>query len=198
VRRTPGTPQGPFLFHAGWVDPCLHGGGGAGVRHAGVRHVMRLLVWLGAAILFLFAGLAWYLAPLKPNVLALQLAFTPREFAAIIHAWSPEQLARYRAHLPVDGLLLVCYGMWGYLFAARCPWLAGPGSGNRVVARWSLPIAAALDAVEDALHWWLTEVPRFDLPLPYWISAFSASMKWIMVLAFLVAILYALSRVPED
>lgn len=36
-------------------------------------------VWLsGLSALALMAGIAWYLAPLQPNILALQLAFCKR------------------------------------------------------------------------------------------------------------------------
>lgn len=66
-----------------------------------------LKVWLsGASALALFAGIACYLVPLQPNILALQLAFSPRALAAVIHAWSAEDLLRYRAHLPYACLLL--------------------------------------------------------------------------------------------
>jgi len=159
---------------------------------------MRLLVGLGVTVLGLCAGLGWYLAPLEPNILALQFAYTPRAFAAVIHVWPAEHLARYRAHLPVDGLLLLAYGTWGYLFASRNVLWKHLGGVSRWVGIWALPLAAACDAVEDGLHWWLTEVPRFDLPLPYLLAGFSASLKWIMALAFLAAILYAISRAPED
>jgi len=159
---------------------------------------MRLITGLGVATLGLFAGLAWYLAPLEPSILALQLAFTPRAFASVIHIWPAEHLARYRAHLPVDGVLLLAYGTWGYLFASRSALWANLGGAPKWLGLWTLPLAAAFDAVEDGLHWWLTEAPRFDLPLPYLIAGFSASLKWIMALAFLAAILYAVSRAPED
>ncbi|MCM2290352.1 MAG: hypothetical protein NDI67_15110 [Sulfuritalea sp.] len=151
-----------------------------------------LTVWLsGISALVLFAGIAWYLAPLQPGVLALQLAFSPRVFAEVIHAWSADDLARYRAHLPFDFLLLACYGCFGYLliartrlFAARPVW--------RSCAMWLLPLAAACDATENAFHWWLTEVPRFGIAWAYGVSAAFAAGKWLLLLAYGLAVLYAL------
>jgi hypothetical protein len=37
----------------------------------------------------------------------------------------------------------------------------------RWAATWVLPAAALCDAVENGLHWWLTEAPRFGVPLAY-------------------------------
>jgi hypothetical protein len=67
---------------------------------------MRAPRLLGAAVFLLFAALAAWLAPLEPGVLQLQFAFTPRAFGTVIHLWSGEDLARYRAHFPWDFLLL--------------------------------------------------------------------------------------------
>ena len=50
-------------------------------------------LWLsGLAALGLFVGLAWYLSPLQPGIVMLQLAFTPGAFGRIVHAWPPEHL----------------------------------------------------------------------------------------------------------
>jgi hypothetical protein len=79
-----------------------------------------IAVWAsGLAAVALFAGLAWYLAPLQPNILALQFAFTPLSFARVVHAWPDEHLQRYLAHLRVDTLLLASYAAFGYLLATR-------------------------------------------------------------------------------
>ena len=156
------------------------------------------LVWLtGIAALVLFAGLAWYLAPLDPGVIALQFAFTPKAFASIVHAWPPEHLLRYRMHLPVDVILLVCYGSFGYLLASRSALFARRSPAARAAAAWALPLAAAFDAAEDALHWWLTEVPRFGATLPYALSAAWSSLKWALLLAYGIAVVYALARTEQ-
>ncbi|MGZ3247774.1 MAG: hypothetical protein ACXU61_11940 [Croceibacterium sp.] len=153
------------------------------------------LVWLtGIASLLLFSGLAWYLAPLEPGVLALQFAFTPRAFAQVVHAWPPEHLLRYRSHLPFDCLLLTCYGSFGYLLASRSRLFAGCTRSTRTAAALALPLAAVFDATENALHWWLTEVPRFGVVLPYVASAVCSTLKWALLVGFAIAVVHALVR----
>jgi len=103
------------------------------------------LPWLSGTIaLTLLGGLAWYLAPLNPGVLALQLAFTPRAFGNIIHLWSAQDLARYRAHLPVDFGLILAYSVFGYSLARRTRVFSGLTRFWSAFARWCLPVAGAL------------------------------------------------------
>jgi hypothetical protein len=150
-------------------------------------------VWLsGASALALFVGIACYLAPLQPNVLALQLAYSPRAFAEIIHAWSVDDLLRYRAHLPYDCLLLICYGWFGWLLVSRTTLFSAQPAAFRIAAMWLLPLAAALDATENAFHWWLTEIPRFGIAWAYAVAAACAAGKWLLLLAFVLVVLYAL------
>ena len=155
---------------------------------------MRLLWLSGMATLALSGGIAWYLAPLSPGVLVLQFAFTPRAFGELIHFWSAEQLLRFRLHLAADCLLLLCYGAFGYLLASRTQLFRGFGTLGRRWAMWALPLAASFDAVENALHWWLTQVPRFGLTWPYLLAAGSASTKWLLLLAYGLSVTLALAR----
>lgn len=157
-----------------------------------------LPLWIsGLAALGLFAGIAWYLAPLEPGILALQFAFAPKAFGEIIHYWSEEQLLRYRTHLAADYVLLLCYGLFGYLFATRTRVFRALPQGLRYLATWALPAAALFDAAENALHLWLTEMPRFGVQLPYLLAATSASLKWLLLLAFCLALLAALARAED-
>ena len=150
-------------------------------------------VWLsGVSTLALATGIAWYLAPLQPNILALQLAFSPRAFATVIHAWSVADLERYRAHLPVDSLLLVSYAAFGYLLAARTALFAAAPRALRICAMWLLPLAAGFDAAENAFHWWLTEVPRFGVAWTYAVAASCAALKWLLAIGFGLVAGYAL------
>jgi hypothetical protein len=152
-------------------------------------------VWLSGLIAAaLFAGLAWYLAPLEPGVVALQLAFTPKAFGEIVHLWSAEGVAHYRRHLPFDSLLLVAYGAFGYLLATRTRMLEGSGRFLRAAAAWALPLAAAADAAENALHWWLTAEPRFGVPAAYALAAGCAAAKWFLIAGFGLMAAYAGAR----
>ncbi len=153
------------------------------------------LVWLtGIAALALFTGLAWTLAPLEPGIISLQFAFTPGSFAAVVDAWPAGHLARYRAHLPVDCLLLACYGSFGYLLAQRSTLLARCSPAVCVAARWALPLAAVFDATENALHWWLIEAPRSAATFPYALSAACSGLKWALLLGYAIAVVHALTR----
>ncbi|NKE64417.1 hypothetical protein RAMLITH_01170 [Ramlibacter sp. RBP-2] len=140
----------------------------------------------------LFAGIALYLAPLEPGVLTLQLAFSPRVFGQVVHLWPAEHLARYRSHFPADFALLACYGAFGWLLATRTALFAGQPA-LRCWAKWALPLAAAFDSTENALHLWLTEVPRFGVPWAYTAAALAASLKWGLLLAFAFAVAFALA-----
>lgn len=165
-----------------------------GRRHCAEPTPVRLVWLVGLVALGLALGIAWYLAPLRPNVLALQFAFTPRAFGEVIHFWSAEQLLRFRAHLPADGALLLSYGLFGYLLASRTK-LFGPLSpGGRRWATWALPLAAAFDAAENALHLWLTEAPRFGVPLSYALAAGCASLKWLAIVGFAATVVVALTK----
>lgn len=146
------------------------------------------------AALALLAGIVWYVAPLKPNIVVLQLAFTPRAFAEVIHAWPPEHLARYRAHLPLDFALLALYAAWGYLVATRSALFGSLPKALRYGGKWLLPLAAGFDAAENAFHWWLTATPRFGVPLPYALSASSAALKWLLWFAFGLLLVYAIEK----
>lgn len=153
------------------------------------------LPWLsGIVALILFGGLAWYLAPLKPGVLALQLAFTPRAFGEIVHVWSAQDLARYRNHLPFDFGLIVAYSVFGYSLASRTRVFSGLTRIWSAFARWCLPVTGAFDAVENVLHAWLTEVPRFGVPMVYAVSASCSLAKWLLLGTFALLLAYAAAR----
>jgi hypothetical protein len=150
------------------------------------------LVWLtGIAALGLFCGIAWYLAPLEPSILALQFAFTPRAFGEVVHFWTGAQLDRFRTHLPADFALLLSYGLFGYLLSTKTQVFIALRRRHRLWAAWALPLAAVFDAAENALHLWLTEVPRFGVHLPYLLAATCASAKWLLLIAFVLAVVFA-------
>lgn len=141
-------------------------------------------VWLsGCAALLLLIGLTLFLAPLQPDVLALQMAFSPRAFGAVVHAWGHSGLARFQQHLPWDFALLMAYGCFGYLLARRSALFRSlPGRGRW--ARWLMPAAALGDALENGLQAWLTAAPRFDVPSLYALAAGAALAKWVLIIGF--------------
>lgn len=153
------------------------------------------LPWLsGTVALLLLGGISWYLSPLKPGILALQLAFTPRAFGDIIHFWSAQDLARYRAHLLIDFGLILAYSVFGYSLSSQTRVFSGLSRFWSAFARWCLPGAGALDVVENVLHWWLTEVPRFGVPMVYAVSASCSLTKWLLLGAFALLVAHASAR----
>lgn len=155
---------------------------------------MRALWAIGLVGLVTFCGIAWYLAPLTPNVVALQFSFTPAKFGFVIHSWSAEHLARYRAHFVADFLLLLCYGAFGYLCATRTRVFATLPAWLQWSSKWALPLAALFDATENALHLWLTEVPRFGYRVVYFVAASCSVAKWALLFSFALLVLLALAR----
>ena len=146
---------------------------------------------LGLAAGALFAALAWMLAPLEPSVLALQFAYTAPAFGQVIHAWSPAQLALFRAHLPWDMLLLLLYGAFGHRLVSRSAAWQRRDPGLRTMARWALPTAAFFDASENAWHAWLTAAPRLDAAWAYPLAAGCATLKWVALLGFAALLAWA-------
>lgn len=150
---------------------------------------MRAVYLSGLLVVVLAVVTFWMTAGLQPGVTVLQFAWTPRGFGEIVHVWSPEDLARYRLHLPVDSLLLLAYGSFGWLLATRTALFASlPGR-----ARFVLPLAAVFDAVENALHAWLTEMPRFGMHGLYLLSTTCSALKWALLFGFAALVLWALA-----
>lgn len=158
---------------------------------------MRAVWFSGFSALLLLVGLAIFLAPLQPDVLTLQMAFSPRAFGAVVHAWGDDGLARFRQHLPWDCALLVAYGCFGYLLSTRSALFQSLSASTRSVkhwARWLMPAAALCDALENGLQVWLTAAPRFNVPSLYALSASAASVKWLLIVVFGAAAALALIR----
>lgn len=155
---------------------------------------MRAVYLSGLLVVAFGAVTFWMVSGLQPGVTVLQFAWTPRGFGEIVHVWSPEDLARYRLHLPVDSLLLLAYGSFGWLLATRTVLFAALPGHARVAARFVLPLAAAFDAMENALHAWLTEMPRFGLHGLYLLSTTCSALKWALLFGFAALLLWALAR----
>jgi hypothetical protein len=149
-------------------------------------------IWLtGLTALTLLAGLGLYLAPLKPDLVALQFAFSPERFGLILVQWGPEGVALFRSHLPIDGILLLCYGAFGYLLAMRTRIFSNQ---SKTTIRWLallMPLAALADSGENLLHWLLT---GSQAQMPTWVYALAglcASLKWVGLVLFTVATVWA-------
>ena len=142
-------------------------------------------VWaLGMAIVGLFMGLGWYLQPLQPSIVALQFTFSPGAFQAVLDAWGPQGMQRFRTHLGFDGALLLCYGAFGYLLVVRGPWFGGFSTLARRHVAILMPLAALFDAVENLLHGHLTSETLVTASVVYGAAGGAASAKWLCLLLF--------------
>ncbi len=152
---------------------------------------MRLV---GATALALFAGLGLYLAPLDPNILALQFSFTGEAFQAVLERWQAGGVALYRSHFGADFALLAAYGAFG-LMAGRAHAAAHGRAGALAhLLTWALPAAAVADAGENLLHLWLTGGARASSDGIYLLSGLAASVKWAGFVVFVVCALVAWRR----
>ncbi len=146
----------------------------------------------GALAIALFVGIGVYLVPLDPSFLHLQFAFREQSFNAILSAWQPNGLARYRSHFPADFLLLAAYGAFGLQFGReRAPALVALPVLAACLT-WALPLAAVADATENALHLVLTSANAPTSPALYLLSGSAASIKFLGIGVFLFCA--ALSR----
>lgn len=155
---------------------------------------MMLLRLCAALALGLLGLIGWQLAPLEPSIVALQMAFTPLRFGEIVHAWPAEHLLLYRQHFALDFVLLLAYAAFGFLLATRTRVFDTLGGVGASVARWCLPLAAVFDATENLLHLWLTEVPRFGVPMVYAAAGCCSLLKWLLLLGFGCLAACALAR----
>lgn len=144
-----------------------------------------------AALLLVELALLW---PLDPSFMRLQLAFTPRAFGQVVHAWGDAGLRTYRDHLPLDWVLLACYAGIGPYIVARAGCLATVSAGWRRAAFWLLPLAATFDAGENLLHAWLTELPRLGVTLPYLLAGTCSMLKFGLIGAFVALLAWARVR----
>ena len=159
----------------------------------------KVALWVSGVLAgSMWLVMAWQLRVLTPGPIALQLTWDPPTFGRIIHLWSPEDLALYRRFLLVDYGVLLAYGAFGWLLATRTRLFAPLCSHLQRLARLCLPLAAVLDALENAFHGWLTEMPRFDADLIYGLSATCAALKWSLVLGFAVLIMWAIASAVAD
>ena len=154
-------------------------------------------VWLfGIASAVLLTGLGVYLMPLQPSIVALQFAFSTEAFLAVLQAWKPAGVELFRSHLAVDGVLMLCYGAFGYLLAIRTAVFGRMSSDARHKLSLMMPVAACADAMENILHWLMTgntaEAWLWLVPL----ASVCASVKFAGIFGFGAAVWLARRPTP--
>ncbi len=160
-----------------------------------MQPMKKTIAILATVCVVLLAGMGWYLLPLKPNMVALQFfVFTPAEFHAILDAWGPQGVVRFRNHLPVDGFFLLCYCALGYLLVLHTGLFSQWSGGQRKAVALMLPIAAAFDAVENLLQWHLSALVAPAEPLWYAVSGSASMLKWALIVLFVASCALARAR----
>lgn len=149
---------------------------------------MRTVSALGLASLALFLAIGMYLLPLEPNLVALQLTFSGASFTAVTDQWDASGVALLRSHFAADFVLQALYATFGFLLGGRWSKAGLAGGRWQWLLRWSLPVAALADAVENVLHLHLTSGAAVVWPWWYPLAGMAASTKWLGILAFAIAV----------
>lgn len=155
---------------------------------------MRTVRVLVAASALLFVAMALYTSPLDPSIPAIQFTFTESAFKSVLNAWGPSGVARFRAHFAIDFPFLATYGALGYLLSKRTRLFRSVTQRAASLLAVSLPVAAAADAIENALHLYFLYGTVPIAEALYFAAGVAASVKWLLIAAFVCCSLYALRK----
>lgn len=155
---------------------------------------MQTVRILAAASALLFVAMALYTSPLDPSIPAIQFTFTESAFRRILNAWQPADVSRFKAHFAIDFPLLACYGALGYLLSKRTGLFRRATPRTRSLLALSLPVAAAADAIENALHLYFLYATAPLVRAWYVAAGVTASVKWLLIVTFVCCSVYALHR----
>ncbi|EOD06327.1 hypothetical protein EMIHUDRAFT_219163 [Emiliania huxleyi CCMP1516] len=127
------------------------------------------------------AGILLLLGPVGPDLLRLQLCFSPSRFRAAVAGWRPGgELWHFRAHFLLDAWYPVLYGA---LLVHRAAALLPAGKIRRRLQALAT-FGACCDIVENALHMHAAAAPSLDAA-PDWLivaAAAAATTKWAVML----------------
>ena len=143
-------------------------------------------VWLfGLLALGLLLGLAAYLAPLQPPLVALQFSFSRTAFEAVSAQWGIDGVALFRSHLYPDFALMAAYALYG-VCTVRYTRLFQMRYVPPIFWYAIMPLAALADVAENSLHLAIT-APQAQ-PQAWWYLAagLSATLKSALILFFLL------------
>ena len=159
-------------------------------RASSMREI-RMLAFLAA---LLFVSMATYTSSVKPSIPELQLTFSHAAYQHITGMWSVAEMDRFRMHFLIDFPFLLSYGALGYRMAGSPTIFRALSVANRARLALALPVAAMADCVENVFHLLFISA---DEPLPefaYFMAGMTASLKWLLITAFVAAFIAALLR----
>ena len=177
----PAYPVPPLDDAAYWYGgpPCPVGS----LAPAGVRSP-----WLLFACCLVTQGtiLALLGTEVGPQLLTLQLCFSPERFRTITAGWSPDALFRFRLHFVVDAWYPLLYGVFMWQRAGAVL----PHRHRRRQALRALAVIGSMcDLVENALH--MSAACAALHHAPDWLilaASTAASIKWLVMLPACLAL----------
>lgn len=155
------------------------------VRHAGLVSAV-----LGMLVLLSQLHLVVMLAPLKPNVVALQLAFSAPRFWGIAADWGVQGLQLYRSHFAYDLPHTLLYGAWGALMVVGSGLFTRWSSRQRWAMAALMPAAAVFDLIENAGHLSLLAGPAGQGATLVALASICSLLKWLLVALYLALLLW--------
>lgn len=149
---------------------------------------MKPVWFFGLSSLGLLLGLAFYLAPLHPPLLALQFTFSQQAFEAVTAQWGAQGVALFRSHLYPDFALMACYALYG-VFTVQGTRLFHMRHVPPIFWYALMPLAALADVAENSLHLAITAAQAQPQAWWYLAAGVSATLKSVLILFFqLVAV----------
>jgi hypothetical protein len=149
---------------------------------------------LAAASALLFVAMALYTSPLEPSIPAIQFTFTESAFRSVLNSWQPTGVARFKAHFAIDFPFLACYGALGYLLSRRTGLFRSVTEQTKSLLAISLPVAAAADAIENALQLYFLYGTAPFVQALYFVAGAAASVKWLLIVVFVSCSAYAIRK----
>ena len=143
-----------------------------------------LLVLAALAFALSQAYLIGLLHHLQPNLVELQLTFSPDRYWEILGLWGEAGRQTYRGHFAYDFMHIGIFSAFGYLLARRGG-LFGPA--EQVLARrvaMLLPVAGLFDLGENLLQLMLLSGPMGADSIAIPLSALCSGAKWGLVGVF--------------
>jgi len=150
-----------------------------------------LLKLVGTATALLFLAMAIQAAPLHPWIPAIQFTYSEAAFRAVLAQWQADGVARFAWHFAIDFPFLLSYGLFGYLLAEHFLLSAQRSALFRLSIVWSLPAAAIMNAAENVFHLYFIKASTAVPALLYCIAGLVATIKWLLIAAFVAAVLFA-------
>ena len=148
----------------------------------------KLLMFTGVGALLMFAAMQVVLRDLSPNVVVLQLCFTPEAFRQVLNAWQQSGIDAYRHHFPYDFAFLAFYGSFGYVLGSNSN--VAPGISARLMGylKWALPVAAGFDVCENMAHLVMLSSDASITPGFVAMSGVFSLLKWFLAVGFVAVI----------